>query len=70
MNTDKRRIQEEENHSIADDSSNSTVEGKKFEEIFTVVEKLPKKKREHDFWRQNLNISGLLLKMYNSLKSK
>ena len=44
MNTDKRRIQEEENHSIADDSSNSTVEGKKFEEIFTVVEKLPKKR--------------------------
>ena len=45
MNTDKRRIQEEENHSIADDSSNSTVEGKKLEEIFTVVEKLAKKKR-------------------------
>ena len=43
MNTDKRRIQEEENHSIADDSSNSTVEGKKFEEILTLVEKLPKK---------------------------
>ena len=67
MNTDKRRIQEEENHSIADDSSNSTVKGKKFEEILTVVEKMAKKS---DFWRQNSNISGLLLKMYNFLKSK
>ena len=63
MNTDKRRIQEEENHSIADDSSNSTVEGKKFEEILTVVKKMAKS--EHGFWRQNSNISGPSLKMYN-----
>ena len=66
MNTDKRRIQEEENHSIADDSSNSTVEGKKFEEIFTVVEKLLKKS---DFWRQNSNISGPSLKNVQFLTS-
>ena len=40
MNADKARIQEEEHQ---DDSSDSTVEGKKSPELFTVVEKLLKK---------------------------
>ena len=39
MNADKARIQEEEH---PDDSSDSTVEGKKSPELFTVVEKLLK----------------------------
>ena len=43
MNADKARIQEEEHQ---DDSSDSTVEGKKSPELFTVVEKLLKKKYE------------------------
>ena len=47
MNADKARIQEEEHQ---DDSSDSTVEGKKSPELFTVVEKLLKKYERSEYF--------------------